>query len=243
MRCLLVQDGDRNILIDTGMGDKQSDKFKSHFHPHGEHNLFDSLKYVGLEREDITDVLITHFHFDHVGGALMMDENGQVSPSFPNATYWSNEDHWNWAMEPNAREQASFLKENFVPLREEGLLKFVDVKQGVDFSDNISLNFVYGHTEAMMIPKVRLANGQQMFYCADLLPSTAHISLPFVMSYDIRPLTTLEERKKYYKEIIEQDHLLFLEHDNYNEVCSLKTNEKGRVVLDKSWSANEWNVS
>ncbi|MFZ1580812.1 MAG: MBL fold metallo-hydrolase, partial [Saprospiraceae bacterium] len=195
MRCLLVEDGNRKILIDTGVGSKQDDRFRSHFYPHDDIDFTESLAKIGLTTEDITDVFLTHFHFDHVGGALKRDAQGAIVPVFPNATYWSNEVHYNWALNPNAREAASFLKENFVPMRDQGILQMIDVQEGIKFSENISLSFVYGHTEAMMLPYISLPSGNTLIYCADLIPSHHHIQMPYVMAYDLRPLETMKEKK------------------------------------------------
>ena len=168
MRCLLVEDGNRKILIDTGVGSKQDDRFRSHFYPHDDIDFTESLAKIGLTTEDITDVFLTHFHFDHVGGALKRDAQGAIVPVFPNATYWSNEVHYNWALNPNAREAASFLKENFVPMRDQGILQMIDVQEGIKFSDNISLSFVYGHTEAMMLPYISLPSGNTLIIARTL---------------------------------------------------------------------------
>ncbi len=233
MRCLLVEDGERKILIDAGMGDKQSEKFMSHFHPHGEETLISSLIKKGISTDDITDVFITHLHFDHVGGAVSKNEDGSLEPTFKNATYWSNEKHWNWAMDPNPRERASFLKENFVPLMEANKVNFLDCTEGIHLTDRITIKYVYGHTEAMMLPLIDLENGKSILYCADLLPSTCHVGMPYVMSYDIRPLVTLEEKKRIFQEAVDKDYYLFLEHDKNHEVCNLTTNDRGRIVVNE----------
>ncbi len=231
MRCLLVEDGNRKILIDTGIGNKQDEKFRSHFHPHDAISFEDALQPIGLTTEDITDVLLTHLHFDHVGGAVTYDSQGRLVPTFPNATYWTNETHYNWAYSPNARESASFLKENFVPLKEAGVLSMIDVQQGISFSDHITLEFVYGHTEAMMIPYIQLPSGNTLVYCADLFPSHHHIPLPYVMAYDLRPLKTLEEKQLLYDRATDNNHFLFFEHDLDVACGKLVTNEKGRVIF------------
>ena len=179
-RSILIEQGDRKILVDTGIGDKQDEKFRSHFEPHGDQDLLSSLLEKQVHPEEITDVFLTHLHFDHVGGAVYKDEKGKLRNRFPNATYWTNEKHWNWAMEPNMREKASFLKENFVPLKESGKLQFIDVQRDpVQWMDNMKVDFVYGHTEAMMILHVATERGPLVF-CADLLPSVHHIGLPYV---------------------------------------------------------------
>jgi glyoxylase-like metal-dependent hydrolase (beta-lactamase superfamily II) len=230
MRALLVQTDGRNILIDTGMGNKQDDKFRSHFKPHGAETLFSSLAEAGLQREDITDVFLTHLHFDHCGGALWKNEDSSiVEPAFPNATYWTNERHWNWAMHPNAREQASFLKENFVPLADMGKIKFVPVRQNTLFAPGFRVRFFYGHTEALMVPVLDTPVGT-VVYCADALPSQWHVGMPYIMSYDIRPLKTLEEKARLLAEA-EKKHLhLFLEHDPLREMIRIQKDERGRFV-------------
>lgn len=231
MRCLLVEDGNRKILIDTGVGSKQDDRFRSHFYPHDDIDFTESLAKIGLTTEDITDVFLTHFHFDHVGGALKRDAQGAIVPVFPNATYWSNEVHYNWALNPNARESASFLKENFVPMRDQGILQMIDVQEGIKFSDNISLSFVYGHTEAMMLPYISLPSGNTLIYCADLIPSHHHIQMPYVMAYDLRPLETMKEKKILHDVATDGKHFLFFEHD-LDVACGFLTkNENGRVVF------------
>jgi len=213
MRCLLVEDGERKILIDTGIGNKQDDKFMSHFHPHGDDDLKGSLKDAGFDVEDITDVLLTHFHFDHVGGAVEMDSKGNLVPTFPNATYWTNELHYYAAYEPNQREKASFLKENFLPLKEHGILKYIDINEETLFTDHINLIFSDCHTDKMMVPIINLGNGHNLVYTADLLPSHCHINMPYVMSYDIRPLETLREKAALYERVLDGNHTIFFEHD------------------------------
>jgi glyoxylase-like metal-dependent hydrolase (beta-lactamase superfamily II) len=230
MRCLLIDEGDRKILIDTGIGNKQDEKFRSHFLPHDEKSFDDLLSSIGFKRDDITDVILTHFHFDHVGGALYKDDKGIVNPTFPNAIYWSNELHYKWAYDANPREAASFLKENFVPLKDMGILKFIDVQNGIRFSDYITLDFVYGHTEAMMIPTVHLPNGNEIIYCADLCPSHGHIPLPYVMAYDIHPLKSMAEKQWLHERALNDKTFLCFEHDKDVAFGSLSRNEQGRVV-------------
>ena len=222
------------------MGTKQGERFRSHFHPHGEYTLQSSLMDKGFSKEDITDVFLTHFHFDHVGGAVDKSDEGSLSPAFPNATYWTNQRHYEWAMDPNPREKASFLKENFVPLNDAGVLKFLDAKEWekLSFSENIDILFSYGHTEAMMHPIIKIG-GKTIVFCADLLASQYHVGMPYVMSYDIRPLTTLKEKKIFFEEVIEGDYILFLEHDPITECITLTKNEKGRIVVDKRMTLNE----
>jgi len=239
MRCLLVETAERRILIDTGMGTKQDEKFMSHFEPHGDTDLLSSLANKGFRPEDITDVFLTHFHFDHLGGAVAMDEHGKYYPQFPNAMYWSSREHYEWALRPNYREKASFLKENFVPLMEHGVLKFIDTEQDIDWFCGIKVKFMYGHTEAMMLPVIPLPDGRSVVFMADLLPSTAHIRMPYVMSYDIRPLQTLAEKELFFHEAVEQGYYLFLEHDRVNELCTIRLDEKGNFGLDAIHQLNE----
>lgn len=238
MRCLLVDTGDRVILIDTGMGTKQDAKFRSFFHPHGDETLMNSLATNGYSKEDITDVFITHFHFDHVGGAVSVDENGNYYPTFPNAKYWSNEKHYEWALHPNPREKASFLKENFVPLQELGVLNFVPAVDRSSLFEGFEIMLCYGHTEAMMLPIIH-HSGKTLVYCADLLPSSGHLGQPYVMSYDVRPLETIKEKDALLNAALQNGWYLFLEHDKDHELISIKMNEKGRVVVDKSYGLNE----
>lgn len=210
MRCLLIEDGNRLILIDTGIGDKQSEKFFSHYYLHGKDTLESSLKKNGFSSSDITDVILTHLHFDHCGGAIVR-EGDKLVPAFKNATYWSNHRHWKWATEPNAREKASFLKENILPVQESGQLKFIE-DSGNEFPDGIQIRLVFGHTEAMMLPEFKY-KGHSILYAADLFPSAGHIPLPYVMAYDMFPLTTLNEKKSYLEECASNRTILFFEHD------------------------------
>lgn len=236
MRCLYLEDGDRKILIDTGLGDKQDEKFRSHFYPHGEDSLSRSLALHDISFEDITDVFLTHLHFDHVGGAVSRSKSGNLYPTFPNARYYTNDFHYDWAMTPNPREKASFLKENFVPLDEAGVLEKLPVEQGLKFTDNIELRFVYGHTGAMMTPFITLPNGKKLVFCADLLPSQCHIGMPYVMSYDVEPLKTMKEKSAFYEEVANEDHYLFLEHDKDYEAIRVTKNERGRYKLQDTFN-------
>ncbi len=236
MRCLLVETEGRKILIDTGMGDKQDARFRSYFEPHGDASLMDSLRKKGLAPEDITDVFLTHLHFDHCGGAVKIDENGKLVPAFPNATYWSNERHYAWAMRPNAREKASFLQENFVPLQEAGVLRFIPVSDAdVEWLPGIELRFVYGHTEAMMLPILKDAKHTYV-YCADVIPSSHHIGMPYVMAYDVRPLLTLEEKVCILNDAADQGHRLIFEHDPVVGCATVVRDEAqhGRIVMGKA---------
>ena len=231
MRCLLVDTGDRRILIDTGMGDKQDAKFRSHFHPHGDTDLLRSLAAKGFQPEDITDVLITHMHFDHVGGAVSYHAAGEPAPTFPRATYWSNKRHYDWALHPNPREAASFLKENIVPLETAGVLKFIpESKEDVAWLPGIKLRFVYGHTEAMMLPMIT-HNGKTLVFCADLIPSAGHLALPYIMSYDLRPLDTLDEKERLLNEALEHGYYLFFEHDPRIPCITVAKNERGKIGM------------
>jgi glyoxylase-like metal-dependent hydrolase (beta-lactamase superfamily II) len=231
MRCLLVQDGDRLILIDNGIGNKQDERFLKHYYLHGDDTLEKSLAKNGFSKDDITDVFLTHLHFDHCGGSIDKLEDGSLVPAFKNATYWSNAKHWQWAIEPNDREKASFLKENLLPIQESGKLKFIDSKDGIEFTENIKIRFVFGHTESMMLPQISY-KGKTILYMADLLPSVGHIPLPYVMGYDMFPLQTLKEKKDFLTESLQNDYILFLEHDPINECCTLKETEKGIRVKD-----------
>jgi glyoxylase-like metal-dependent hydrolase (beta-lactamase superfamily II) len=236
MRCLLIEDGDRLILIDTGIGNKQDEKFFSHFYLHGDANMDSSLASLGFNRDDITDVFLTHLHFDHVGGAIVRDGEKLV-PAFKNAVYWSNTKHWDWAVNPNDREKASFLKENILPIQESGQLKFIDAHDSVKFTDEISIRFVYGHTESMMLPLINY-KGKQILYMADLLPSVGHLPLPYVMAYDMFPLQTLTEKKIFLNEAVAKNYILFLEHDPINECCTLQLTEKG-VRLNQTFKLSD----
>jgi len=225
MRCLLIQDGNRLILVDNGIGDKQDEKFMGHYHLHGEDTLDKSLAAHGFHRDDVTDVFLTHLHFDHCGGSIVRKGN-QLVPAFKNAVYWSNERHWQWATQPNDREKASFLKENILPIQESGQLRFIEPTDGTAFTDNVQVRFAYGHTDAMMLPQIRY-KGHTIVYMADLLPSIAHIPLPYVMAYDMFPLTTLQEKKSFLAEAVENNYILFFEHDPQHECCTLHITEKG----------------
>ncbi|PWH86264.1 MBL fold metallo-hydrolase [Brumimicrobium oceani] len=235
MRCMLIEDGDRLMLIDTGIGDKQSEKFFSHYYLFGDDSLQGNLKKLGFSPDDITDVFLTHLHFDHCGGAVERIGDNSYQPVFKNATFWSTEKHWKWAVEPNAREKASFLSENILPIEASGQLKFVTRKDDYskDVFKDIDLLFVDGHTESQMIPHIRY-KGKTLVFMADLLPSVGHIPLPYVMGYDTRPLLTLNEKDKFLKKAAKEEYILFLEHDFENECCTLKETEKG-IRLDQTF--------
>jgi glyoxylase-like metal-dependent hydrolase (beta-lactamase superfamily II) len=230
MRLLLIEEGNRLILIDTGIGNKQDDKFFSHYYLHGEHTLDKSLADHGFHRDDITDVLLTHLHFDHCGGCILR-EGDRLLPAFKNAIYWSNEAHWKWATAPNAREKASFLKENILPIEQSGQLKFIETKEGAAFSDHISIRFVNGHTDAMMLPQINTGD-KTIVYVADLFPATFHIPLPWIMAYDMFPLTTLKEKELFLREAVENDYILYFEHDPVTECCTLTETPKGIRVAE-----------
>ncbi|HYG02004.1 MAG TPA: MBL fold metallo-hydrolase [Chryseosolibacter sp.] len=224
MRCLLIEDGDKLILIDNGIGNKQDAKFLGHYHLHGRDTLSSSLKRAGFSEADITDMFLTHLHFDHCGGGVRI-ENDRSVLTFQNARYWTNANHWKWATQPNAREKASFLKENLTPMQESGHLQFIDINSASPFSQ-FEIIYVSGHTDKMMLPKIKY-KGRTIVYMADLLPSVGHIPLPYVMGYDTRPLITLEEKDKFLNEAIDNEYVLFFEHDPLVECCTLMRTEKG----------------
>lgn len=233
MRCLLIEDEGRLILVDNGIGDKQDQKFFSYYYLHGEDTLDSSLSRHGFHRDDITDVFLTHLHFDHCGGSIVR-QGDQLVPAFKNASYWSNEKHWDWAVHPNDREKASFLRENILPIQESGQLKFIDTPAETSagrlgttsFTENISIRFVSGHTESMMLPQITYKD-KTIVYMADLLPSAGHIPIPYIMAYDMFPLTTLQEKKSFLSEAVEGNYILYFEHDYKNECCRLQQTEKG----------------
>jgi glyoxylase-like metal-dependent hydrolase (beta-lactamase superfamily II) len=227
LRCLLIEDDNRLILVDTGIGDKQDVKFLSHYHLHGDQTLDISLNSLGFSRTDITDVFLTHLHFDHCGGAIIR-KNDLFLSAFPNADFWSNEKHWAWATEPNEREKASFLKENILPIKETGRLKMItEAGEGMGFK----VRFVNGHTRAMMLPQMQY-KGRNVVFMADLLPSVGHLPIPYVMAYDMFPLTSLTEKKEFLAEALAGDYVLFFEHDPVHECCSLQKTEKGIRAKD-----------
>jgi glyoxylase-like metal-dependent hydrolase (beta-lactamase superfamily II) len=225
MRCLLIEEGNRLILIDTGIGDKQSDKFFSHYYLHGEDSLEKSLSTKGFHPNDITDVFLTHLHFDHCGGAISASKSdpAQWKLSFPNAKYWSNANHWQWATEPNRRERASFLAENILPIKESGHLYFVEDHPG---ALPFAIRYMDGHTDKQMLPLIPMGDSTLVF-AADLIPSLGHLPVPFVMGYDTRPLLTMEEKEKFLLEAVKENYILFFEHDPRHECCSLQMTEKG----------------
>lgn len=237
MRCLLIEDGNTLMLIDNGLGNKQDEKFFSHYYLNGTDTLDGSLKQSGFTADDVTDMFLSHLHFDHCGGGVKRVGDKLVT-AFPKANYWSNEDHWQWATQPNAREKASFLKENILPMQESGQLKFVKEKEGrsspFEFMD---IFYASGHTDKMMIPKIKYKN-QIICFMADLLPSVGHIPLPYVMGYDTRPLITLEEKAAFLNEAADNQYILFLEHDPINECCTVQRTEKG-LRVDKTFALKD----
>jgi glyoxylase-like metal-dependent hydrolase (beta-lactamase superfamily II) len=241
MRCMLIEDGDRLILIDTGLGNKQSDKFFGYYHLFGNFTLDKSLKEIGFHRDDITDVFLTHLHFDHSGGAIQWNKDRTYyEPAFKNAKFWTNQNHWQWATEPNAREKASFLKENINPMESSGQLNYIQLTDKRIIKDSelgFDIFLADGHTEKQMLPMLKY-QGKTLVFMADLLPTVGHIPLPYVMGYDTRPLLTLDEKKLFLDKAINEDYYLFLEHDAFNELCTVKQTEKG-ARLDKTYKFNE----
>lgn len=239
--CLLIEDGNRLTLIDTGMGDKQSEKFFGYYYQWGDDSIDKSLQKHGFHRDDITDVFMTHLHFDHCGGSIQWNKDRTgYEPAFKNARFWSNKEHWEWATNPNDREKASFLKENILPMQESGQLNFVD-RVGEAYQDSSELGFgilyVDGHTDKQMIPHINY-KGKKLVFMADLLPTAGHIPLPFVMGYDTRPLLTLPEKKAFLNKAADENFYLFLEHDAHNKIITVKHTEKG-VRLDQVFTFNE----
>lgn len=242
MRCLLIEDGERLILIDTGIGNKQNEKFFGFYYLWGDFSLDASLAKHGFNREDITDVFLTHLHFDHCGGAIQYNkEKDYLEASFKNAKFWSNESHWDWAINPNQREKASFLQENILPLKESGQLNMIDLPTNGSVLENSSLGFdilfVDGHTEKQMLPIITY-KGKKIVYIADLIPTVGHIPLIYVIGFDTRPLITLDEKNDFLQKAVENDYILFFEHDHINELATLKLTEKG-VRLDQTYSFSE----
>ena len=240
-RCLLIEDGDRLILIDNGMGDKQSEKFFSYYFLWGDESIDKSLKAYGFHRDDITDVFLTHLHFDHCGGSIQLASGREgYEPAFKNARFWSNADHWNWATKPNKRERASFLKENIMPIQESGQLQFMDIPEG-DLLKNSELGFdvffADGHTDKQMIPMIEF-DGKTICFMADLLPTAGHVPLAYVMGYDTRPLLTLDEKEKFLAQAADHNYYLFLEHDAYNEIITVQHTEKG-VRMKEQFSCEQ----
>ncbi len=235
-RCLLIEDGNRLILIDTGMGNKQSDKFFGYYSLWGSHSLDKSLAKYGFHRDDVTDVFLTHLHFDHCGGSVQWNKNKTgYEPAFKNAKFWTNENHWQWATKPNLREKASFLSENILPMQESGQLHFIAKPEG-DFGFSTELNFgifyVDGHTEKMMIPHIKYQD-KTIVFCADLIPTVGHLPLPYVMGYDTRPLLTMPEKGKFLTAAVENNYYLFMEHDAHNEIITVENTERGIRIKER----------
>lgn len=237
MRSLLIEDRNRLILVDAGMGDKQSEKFFGYYYLHGDDSLDKGLMKYGFTKNDITDVFLTHLHFDHCGGAIKR-EGDLLVPAFEKAKFWSNAPHWKWATEPNAREKASFLKENILPIQESGQLNFIEERSSranqldvANFSSDMQILFADGHTDAMMLPMLHY-KGKTMVFMADLLPSIEHLPMPYIMAYDTRPLITLNEKEAFLKEAVEKEYILFFEHDPVNECCTLEQTERGIRAKD-----------
>jgi glyoxylase-like metal-dependent hydrolase (beta-lactamase superfamily II) len=231
MRCLLVQTENRLILIDNGLGNKQDDKFFSHYFLHGDDTLEKSLNKNGFTKADITDMVLTHLHFDHCGGSIEFNsDRTKYQTAFPNATYWVGEEHWNESMAPNPREKASFLKENIVPIQESGQLKLL--KPGEQFHKEIDLLFSKGHTQSMMHPIIPYKGGK-LIYLADVIPTQAHLPVPYVMGYDVRPLDTMKEKMDILNMAVENNWVLYFEHDPFNEACTVQQTEKGMRLKEQ----------
>ncbi len=236
-RCLLIEDGNRLTLIDTGMGNKQSDKWFGYYHQWGNHSIEKSLKQQGFCKEDITDVFMTHLHFDHCGGSIEWNkERTHYQPAFKNAKFWTNQKHWQWAIEPNNREKASFLKENLLPMQESGQLNFMKSTQKSGFLTKNELNFgvlfIDGHTEKQMIPHIKY-KGKTICFMADLMPTLGHLKIPYITGYDTRPLLSLDEKAKFLKQAADNNYFLFLEHDAHQQIVTVQHSEKGVVLKDK----------
>lgn len=237
MRCLLIEDGNRLILIDNGIGNKQSEKFFGYYFLNGDDTIDKSLQNLGFHRDDITDVILTHLHFDHCGGSIEWnDDRSKYRTAFKNAAYWSNEEHWQHALNSNPREKASFLTENIVPIQESGQLKFV--KNANDVADFIHLRTVYGHTEAMMLPQIHY-KGQTIVFCADLIPSLGHLPVNYVMAYDIKPLESMRDRQLFLDEAYSKNYILFFEHDAVNECCTITKTERGAFIAERKFKLSE----
>lgn len=237
MRCLLIEDGNRLFLIDNGMGTKQSEKFFGYYYLHGDDSLEKSLNKAGFTSDDVTDMILSHLHFDHCGGSIRFNKDRSgYEPAFKNAIYYSTERHWKWATEPNPREKPSFLSENILPIKESGQLKFVT--EGEHIAETISVMFANGHTDGMIIPHIKY-KGKTLVYMADLMPSVGHIPVNYVMGYDTRPLITMQEREPFMKQAADEEFVLYLEHDPINECCTVQHTEKG-VRLKEKFSLKEF---
>ena len=237
MRCLLIEDGNKLILIDNGIGNKQSDKFFGYYYLHGNASLDNSLNALGYSKEDITDMVLTHLHFDHCGGSIEWNnDRTKYQTAFKNATYWSNAEHWQHAENSNVREKPSFITENIIPIQESGQLKYVT--HPTDIADFITMRTVYGHTEAMMLPQINY-KGRTIVFCADLIPSLGHLPVNYVMGYDIKPLESMNDKLRFLQEAILNHYILFFEHDPIIECCTIKQNEKGQYVPNEIFTLAE----
>jgi len=235
MRCLLIEDGNKLILLDNGIGDKQDAKFFSHYYLHGSDSLIHSLNKAGFSEQDVTDMFLTHLHFDHCGGGVRY-ENSKLELTFKNAQYWSNADHWAWATKPNPREKASFLRDNILPMEASGHLNFIDLSSASPFA-SFDIHHTSGHTDKMMIPKIKYKD-RVICFMADLLPSVGHLPLPYIMAYDTRPLLSMTEKEEFLNEAADRNYILFFEHDPVNECCTVMRTDKG-VRVDKTFSLSE----
>ena len=235
MRCLLIEDGNKLILIDNGIGDKQDAKFFSYYYLHGEDNLINSLYVAGFSPHEVTDMFLTHLHFDHCGGGVKYEDDIPTL-TFPHAKYWSNPDHWKWATEPNPREKASFLKDNILPMKESGQLKFINPLEASPF-EQFEIGYASGHTDKMMMPMIHYKD-KVICFVSDLIPSVGHLPLPYLMAYDTRPLIAMEEKEKFLNEAAENHYILFFEHDPQHECCTVKHTEKG-VRVDRTFPLSE----
>ncbi len=239
MRCLLIEDSNRLILIDNGLGTKQDDKFFGHYYLNGNDTLENSLKQAGFSKDDVTDMFLTHLHFDHCGGSIKYNnDRTKLETNFKNATYWSNAEHWEWATKPNPREKASFLKENILPIQESGQLKLIDGETDKQMGDAITITYMRGHTDAMMLPQIYY-KGKTVMFMADLIPSAGHIPIPYVMGYDTRPLLTITEKERILNEAAEKEFILFFEHDSVNECCTVQKTDRG-VRLKETFTLEEY---
>lgn len=237
MRCLLIDDGERKILIDSGMGDKDDEKFTRHYYLNGDFSLISSLEKIGYQAEDITDVIHTHLHFDHCGGTIKFDINGNLTPTFPNANLWVGKEHWELAINPNRREKASFLKNNILPMQEFGKLKLIEDEK--EILPNVFVEIYNGHTKGQIIPTIKVAENQFITFCGDLIPSSAHIPMPYITGYDMWAEETLRDKNRFFKNTLEKNAVLFFEHDINVECATIINSEKG-VIVEKTFNLSDW---